>query len=90
MYINKEYLASLHNLIKFTPWRVNDDDLLCLLNFTETLVWEYETLKQEHSDLISRSINHTDLLRNQLITSLLNNGKLNAKEEAEKECLDSI
>jgi hypothetical protein len=85
----KEYLASLHNLIKFTPWRCNDDDLKTLLDITETLIWEFEELKAEHSKLISANINHTDLLRNQLITSMLNKGNLSEKKTKE-ECLDSI
>lgn len=84
MHINKEYLASLHNLIKFTPWRVNDEDLNELLNITETLVWEFEVLKQEHLNLISSNINHTNMLKNQLVTSLINGGNLNVKKETEK------
>ena len=89
MHINKDYLASLHNLINLTPWRANDADLKCLLDFTETLVWEYEELKAEYLKLINTNINHTEMLKNQLITSMLNGGRLNGKE-TEKECLDSI
>ena len=71
MYINKEYLASLKNLINQTPWRVNDGDLDYLLSFTETLVREYEELKKEHSKIISDKIIDTEMLKGQLIVSML-------------------
>jgi hypothetical protein len=81
MLINKEYLASLHNLIKFTPWRCNDNDLKKLLDITETLMWEHEELQNKYSQQLSNHYKHAEMLKGQLITSMLNGGKLNAEEK---------
>ena len=65
MQIDKDYLASLHNLINLTPHRVNDLHLKELLDFTETLIWEHEELNIKYSEELSRHINHTEMLKGQ-------------------------
>jgi hypothetical protein len=75
MHINKDYLTSLHNLIKFTPWRCNDEDLKTLLDITETLMWEHEELQNKYSQELSDPYKHAEMLKGQLITSMLKNAK---------------
>jgi hypothetical protein len=67
MFIDKEYLESIQNLIKFFPWRCNDADLQNLLNFTETLVWEFEDLNKQYLTLLTESTKHADLLHQQVV-----------------------
>lgn len=74
MYIDRKYFERLHFIINEKPWRVTDEDLKDLLLFTESLAIQYEELKKEHSKLLSDKINHTDMLRSQLITSMLDKG----------------
>ena len=78
MYIDKKYLDELRRLSHNTPWRCNDEHLVSLLDLMESLVIEYEELVMTHSVLLTSSIQHDDMLRNQLITCLLNKGDISS------------
>ena len=67
-------------MIKFTPWRCNDEGLKTLLDITETLMWEYEELQSKYSNLLSSNSTHTEMLKAQLITFMLNSGDLNEEK----------
>jgi hypothetical protein len=90
MQIDKDYLASLHNLINLTPWRCNDLHLKDLLDITETLIWEHEELNIKYSEELSRHINHAEMLKGQLMESMLDNEQLKAKYECGSTMLRDI
>lgn len=83
MYIDREYFERLRFIINEKPWRVTDEDLRDLLHFTESLAIEYEQLKKEQSKFISDRITHTEMLKQQLIVSMLHKGKLNETSKKE-------